>query len=210
VAHPAFSGSFRGVKRPERGVYYPPPPTAEDNKEQTYTSTPFLCFQALFKGKLSPFPFRPEIHKDTDNCEYRPNPAVSCTLCEQMRTRTLGCGRVEGVESPQAYRLPFVQNASPRDTQHSANISQLSLFCDFDLDTQETSGGISRTGAVLVIILKLFTPTYSCKLRKTDVTLASASQTVSCYNEQSSAVVCCVCQLILLLSVLYCLATAVH
>ena len=78
-------------------------------KEQSYTSIAFLCFHSPFKVKPLPFTFSLGKHKDShDNCEHRRNPAVSCTLCEQKRTRrSLGCGRVEGVGSPQTSRATF-------------------------------------------------------------------------------------------------------
>jgi len=50
--------------------------------------------------------------------------------------------------------------------------------------SKEVSGGISRTGAVQVIMLNVCSVTYCCRLTKTDVALASASQTVSCYDQQ--------------------------
>jgi hypothetical protein len=49
--HPASctmgTGSFPGVKRPERGADYPPPSSAEVKKEQSYTSTPFWAFGSV-------------------------------------------------------------------------------------------------------------------------------------------------------------------
>jgi hypothetical protein len=75
---------------------------------------------------------------------------------------------------------------------------------------KETSGGISRTAEVEAIILNVCSVTYSCRLTKTDMTLASASQTVIVMTNSRSAAVCCACALILLLSLLHCLVTAVH
>ena len=114
-------------------------------KEQGYASTPFLCFHGLFKVELSPFTFSLEMYEDTDNCEYRRSPTVSCTLCEQTRTRkTLGyvivCfGRVQGswfgVRSPQTPQASFcTQSRAVREPPLSwhrprANVFQLSLFC---------------------------------------------------------------------------------
>ena len=139
------------------------------NKEQSCNSTAFLYFHSLFEGNISPFTFSLEKHKDTDSCEYRRN----CTLCEQKRTRrSLGCGRDEGVGSPQTWQASFCSTvaelleASPRGIDHSANVCQLSLFCGIRsfatsiwhtrTASKETSGGISRTGAVQVIIFDRF------------------------------------------------------
>ena len=51
-AHPASykidTGSFPGLKRPRRGVDYPPPTTPKLKKEYSYKSTPHLGLRVLF------------------------------------------------------------------------------------------------------------------------------------------------------------------
>ena len=166
-------------------------------KEQSYTSTGFPCCHSLLKGNIVPFIFSLDQHKDTDNCECRGN---ARTLCEQKRSQGhLAAGGMRVLGRHKHQRLRFVQTAelleaSPRGIGHSANVRQLSLFCGIrsfatsiwhtGTASKETSGGIIRTAAVQAIILNVCSVTYSCRLTKTDVTLTSASQTVSCYDEQ--------------------------
>ena len=51
-AHPAsytmITEHFPGIKHPERGVYHPPPPSAEVKEELSYTSNPPLGLRGMF------------------------------------------------------------------------------------------------------------------------------------------------------------------
>jgi hypothetical protein len=54
------TGSFPGVKRPGRGAYHPPPPSAAVKREYSYTSTPLWAFGSV-TGQL--YLCDPEIHE---------------------------------------------------------------------------------------------------------------------------------------------------
>ena len=135
-------------------------------KEQSYNSIAFLCFHSLFKGKTLPFIFGLTL-STVNTGETMLFPVLCASRREPEGHLAAGGLRVLGLHKHHGLR--FVQAellaASPRGIDHSANVYQLSLFCGTrtfvtsiwhtGTASKETSGGISRTGAVQVIILKV-------------------------------------------------------